>query len=103
MSDRIVRPFIRSGDTPAVARDTSKAFDSPTEFQVTYLVLFLLFSVIGGFRSFSMGNLQKNIQLMLEFLKGPLFVLHFSYYTSMIFLKMLAVILLSMPMILPLL
>ena len=37
---------------------------------------------------------------MLEFLKGPFLVLHFSYYTLMTFLMMLSVILLSMLMIL---
>ena len=55
--------------------------------------LFLLFSVIDGFRWFWMGSLHKNIQLMLEFLKGPFLVLHFSYYILMNFL-MLSVILL---------
>ena len=29
-----------------------------------------------------MESLHKNIQLMLEFLNGPLFVLHFSYYIN---------------------
>ena len=70
------------------------------EFQVRYLTLFLLFSVIGGFWWFWMGNLHKNIQLMLEFFGGPFLVLHFSYYTLMSFLMMLSVILLSMLMIL---
>ena len=37
---------------------------------------------------------------MLEFLKCPFLVLHFSYYTLMTFLKMLFVILLSILMIL---
>ena len=46
------------------------------------------------------GNLYKNIQLMLEFLKGPFLVLHFFYYTLMTSLTMLSVILLSMLMIL---
>ena len=46
-----------------------------------------------------MGSLHKNIQLMLEFLKVPFLVLHFSYYTLMTFL-MLSVILLSMLIIL---
>ena len=45
-------------------------------------------------------NLHKNIQLMLEFLKAPFLVLHFSYYTIMAFLMILSVILLSMLMIL---
>ena len=67
-------------------------------FQVRYLVLFLLFSVIDGFK-FSMESLHKNFQLMLEFLEAPFLVLHFSYNTLMIFLTLLYVILLSMRMI----
>ena len=47
-----------------------------------------------------MGNGHKSIQLMLEFLKGPLFVLQFSYDALMTFQMMLSVILLSMLMIL---
>ena len=47
-----------------------------------------------------MGSLHNNIQLMLQFLKGPFFVLHFSYYILMAFLMTLSVILLSMLMIL---
>ena len=43
-----------------------------------------------------MGTFHKNIQLMLEFLKAPFFVQHFSYYTLMTFLMMLSVTLLSM-------
>ena len=70
------------------------------EFQVRYLALFVLFSVIDGFEWFWMGSLHKNIQLMLEFLKAPFLVLHFSYYTLMTFLMMLSVILPSMLMIL---
>ena len=70
------------------------------EFEVRYLALFLLFSVINDFKWFWMEILHKNIQLMLEFLKAPFLVLHFSYYTLMIFLTMLYVILLSMLMIL---
>ena len=53
------------------------------EFQVRYLTLFFLFWVIDGFAWFWMGSLHKNIQLMLEFPKGPFLVLHFSYYTLM--------------------
>ena len=70
------------------------------EFQVRYLALFLLFSVIDSFKWFWMGSRHKNIELMLEFLKAPYLVLHFSYYTLMTFLMMLSVILLSMLMIL---
>ena len=42
------------------------------------------------------GKSSKNIQLMLEFLKGSFLVLHFTYYRLMTFLMMLSVILLSM-------
>ena len=70
------------------------------EFQVRYLALFLLFSVIDSFEWFSMGSLHKNIELMLDFVKAPFLVLHFSYYTLMTFLMMLYVILLSILMIL---
>ena len=66
------------------------------EFQVRYLALFLLFSVIDDFEWFWMESLHKNIQLMREFLKAPFLVLHFSYYTSMTFLMMLSLILPSM-------
>ena len=65
------------------------------EFQVRYLVLFLLFSVIDGFEWFWMESLHKNIQLMLRFLKAPFLVLHIFYYTLMTFLMMLFAILLS--------
>ena len=34
--------------------------------------LFLLFSVIDSFEWFWMGSLEKNMQLMLEFLKGSI-------------------------------
>ena len=70
------------------------------EFQVRYLVLFFPFSVIDDFEWLWIENLDKNIQLMWELLKAPSLVLHFSYYTLMIFLEMLSVILLSMLMIL---
>ena len=58
------------------------------EFQVRYLVLLLLFSVIDGFKWLWMESLDRNLQLMLEFLKAPFFVIHFSYYTLMTFLTM---------------
>ena len=67
-------------------------------FQVRYLALLLLFSVIGGFGWFWMASIHKNIQLMRDFLKAPLLVLHFSYYT-LTFVMMLSVILVSMLMI----
>ena len=70
------------------------------EFQVRYSALFLFFSVIDRFEWFYMGNLHKNIQLMMEFLKVPFLVLYFSYYTLIAFLMMLPVILPYMLMIL---
>ena len=47
-----------------------------------------------------MVSLNKNIQLMLEFLEVLFLVLHFSYYTLMTFLMILSVILLFMLVIL---
>ena len=47
-----------------------------------------------------MRNLDKNIQLMLEFLNGAFLVLYVSYYTLMTLLMMLSALLLSMLMIL---
>ena len=70
------------------------------EFQARYLALFLLFSVIDDFEWFWMESFHKNIQLMREFLKAPFLVLHFSYYTLMVFLMILSVVLSSMLMIL---
>ena len=69
------------------------------EFQVRYLALLLLFSVIDNFGWFWMESFDKNIQLMLEFLMAPFLVLHFSYHTLITFLTMLPVILLYMLMI----
>ena len=111
VSDRIARAYNRYGATRAVALDISKLLTefgmlvfftnlNLMEFQVRYLALFLLFLVIGGFVLFWMGNLYKNIQLMLVFLKGLFLVLHFSYYALMTLLMMLSVILLYMLMIL---
>ena len=101
VSDGVARNFNASGVTRAIALDISKALDRVLmEFQVGYLALFPLFSVIDGFEWFWMESLHKNIQLMLEFLKAPFLVLHFSCYILMTFLIMLSVILLSMLMIL---
>ena len=55
------------------------------EFQVKYLALFRLFSVIDSFEWFWKGSLYKDIQLILEFVKAPFLVLQFSYYTSTTF------------------
>ena len=42
-----------------------------TEFQVRYLALFLVFSVMDGCMWFWMESLHKNTQLILEFLQAP--------------------------------
>ena len=111
VSDRFARAFNRTGATRAVALDIFKIFHrvwhaghftslSLMESQVSYLALFLLFSVIDDLEWFWIESLHRNIQLMLEFLKAPFLVLHFCYYTLITFLTMLSVILLSMLMIL---
>ena len=111
VSDRIARAFNRSGATRAMALDISKAFAGfgmviyftnlgLGEFQVRYLALFLLFSVVDGCEWFWMESLHRSIQLVLEFLKGPLLVLHFFSCILMTFLMVLSVVLVSMLMIL---
>ena len=62
------------------------------EFQFRYLALFLLFSVIDGFRWFWMECLLSNMQLMVKFLKALFLVLHFPYYILMTFLVIFFVI-----------
>ena len=57
-------------------------------------------SEIDNFKWFWIESLHKNIKLMLEFLKAPFLVLHFSCYTLITFLTMASVILLSRLMIL---
>ena len=59
------------------------------QFQVRYLVLFLLFSVLDSFEWFWKKHLHKKIQLMLEFFNAPFLVMHISYYTLMTFLMTL--------------
>ena len=70
------------------------------EFQFRTLTLLHYFSVIDSFGWFWVGSLHKNIQIMLEFLMAPFFVLHFSYNILMTFLMMLSAIFLSMLMVL---
>ena len=84
-SDRIAKAFNRSGATRAVALDISKTFDKGLAY---WSFFFSQFDSLGWFW---MGNLHKNIQLMLEFLMSPSLVLHFSYYTLMTFLMMFVI------------
>ena len=111
VSDRIARAFNRSEATRAVVLDISKAFDRVWHAGLLHKLksygisgqifgLISSFLVISGFGLFWMGNLHKNMQLMLVFLKGLFLVLHFSSYTLITFLMMLSVILLTMLMIL---
>ena len=71
VSDGIAWNFNASGVTRAIALDISKALDRVLmEFQVGYLALFPLFSVIDGFEWFWMESLHK----------APFLAQHFSYY-----------------------
>ena len=111
VSDRLARAFNRSRATQAAGLYISKAFDKVWHAGLlhklkSYGISGQIFGLISSFLSSRQlwvvldGSLHKNIQLMLEFLKAPFFVLHFSYYTLMTFLTMLPVILLSILMIL---
>ena len=114
VSDRIAKAFSMSGATQAVAINISKAFDRVFHAGLLHKLksygisgilmecqsaLFLLFSVIDGFKWFWKGIPHKNIKLMLEFLMVPFVALHFSHYKLMTFLIILPVIFLSMLMI----
>ena len=70
------------------------------EFPVRCLALFLLFSVVDGFEWFWMEGLHRSFLLVLEFLKGPFLVIHFSWCKLMTFLMVLCMVLVSMLMIL---
>ena len=106
----MARAFSRCGTTRAAALDISKAFDRVWHAVLlhkltSYGILGQLFghissfSPIGSLLWFWMANLHKNVQLMLQFLKGPFLVLHFSSYILMTFLMMLSAVLLFMLMI----
>ena len=95
VSYRIVRACNRSGANRAVALDRPKASDRVwgtglfhklklMEFQVRYLALLRLFSVIDGLKCFWTGSLNKTIQLMLVFLKVPFLVLLLSALTILL-------------------
>ena len=70
------------------------------EFPVRCFALFLLFSVVDGFEWFWMESLHRSFLLVLEFLKGPFLVVHFSCCILMTFLMVLYLVLVSMLMIL---
>ena len=101
----------KSGATQAQAFDISKAFSRAWHAGLlhkckSYGISGKIFDLIVSFLTNRwvwlglVGKHHKNIQLMLEFLKAPFLILHFSYYTLMTFLMMLSVILQSMLMIL---
>ena len=107
VSDRIARSFNRSGATGAVALDISKGFDRVWHAGLlhklkSYGISGQIFGLISSFLSNRRlqvvldGKSSQEYQLIQEFLKAPFLVLHFSYYTLMIFLMMLSVLLLSM-------
>ena len=104
VSDRIARAFNRSGATRAVALDISKAFDRVWHAGLlhklrSYGISGQIFGLISSFlsnrrlRAVLDGKSSQEIQLMLESLKAPFLILHFSCYTLMTFLMMLSVIL----------
>ena len=104
VSDRIARAFNRSGATRAVALDISKAFDRVWHAGLLHKLKFYgisgqIFGLISSFlsnrrlRAVLDGKSSQEIQLMLESLKAPFLILHFSCYTLMTFLMMLSVIL----------
>ena len=99
VSGKIARAFNRYGANRAVALDILTALDRVLHARLLHKLkscrisgqicgLISSFSIIDGFKWFLMGSLHKNIQLMLEFLKVPFFLLHFFYYTLMTFLMM---------------
>ena len=99
--EKIAMDFNRSGDTRAVTLNILKALDrichvghlnKVRSYQILCLEfgLFGLFWVIDGLMWYWMGSLYKNIQLLVEFSKGPSLILHFSCYTLMTFLMIFA-------------
>ena len=104
-SDRIATAFIRSGAIRGVAIDISRLwtrFNMLVFFTTLRLMEFLVryLALIDGFEWFWMGSLYKSIQLILDFVKAPFLVQHFSFHILMILIMMLSVILLSMLLIL---
>ena len=104
--------LIDSGATRAVALDISKAFDRVWHAGLLRKLASYgiwgqeVFGLISSFLSNRQlrvvldGKFSQKYQLMLEFLRVLLLVLHFSYYILMTFLMMLSEVLLSMLMVL---
>ena len=102
--------FNRSGATPAVAIDISKAFDRVwhaglfhklSSYRMPGQIFGLIFSFLSNRQLrvvLVVKSPQENI-VSVQPLKATFLVLHFSYYTLMIFLIILSVVLLSMFMI----
>ena len=89
VSDRIAKAFNRSAAAHAVALDISKAFDRVWHAGLlhklkSYKTSGQIFGLISSFLSNRQlwvvldGKCSQNIQLMLEFIKAPFLVLHFS-------------------------
>ena len=83
---RIARASNNSGAARLAVINVCKTFDGLLVFfsnssLIKYLALFCHFIVIDSLKWFWMGSLCENIQLKLEFLKAPLLVLCFVYYT----------------------
>ena len=102
--DRFARVFNRFGATQAVAFGISRSFDRVWHAVVlhkrkSYGISGQIFGLISSFlsnrrlRAVLDGKSSQEIQLMLESLKAPFLILHFSCYTLMTFLMMLSVIL----------
>ena len=112
VSDRIARPFNRSGATRAVALDISKAFDRLWHAGLLHKLKSCgisgqIFGLISSFLSNNRrlrvvldGKSSQQYPVNAGVPQGYILGLQFSYYTLMTFLMMLSVILLSMLMIL---
>ena len=108
VSDRIARAFNRSGATQAVVLDISKAFDRVWHTGLHHKLKFYgisgqIFGLISSFLSNRQlrvvldGKSSQEYPVNVE-VQAPFLVRHLSYYTLMIFLTILSVILLSMLM-----
>ena len=108
VSDRIARAFNRSGATQAVVLDISKAFDRVWHTGLHHKLKFYgisgqIFGLISSFLSNRQLRVVLDGKSSQEYpvnvgVQAPFLVRHLSYYTLMIFLTMLSVILLSMLM-----